>query len=85
MNVRRNSKQRVRPGTVDPSHPSIGGTVISSSILKVPVSTRVGEVAEGVVGGDSVATPSRNGDTEMLNVGSTGWEVDAIDEVGYWM
>ena len=79
--VRWNSQESIGTSTFDPSDPIISTSVIVDAILKVPIVTGVGEVSEGVVGSDSISSPSRNRYTEIFNVCCTCWEVDTVDKI----
>lgn len=78
-NLRWNSKQGVGSGTCDPSHPSIGGSVIAIPIFEVPIISGVRKIAKRVVRCDCVSSPTRNGDAKMLNVTGIGREVDTVN------
>jgi len=62
---------------MDPASPVIGA--IRVSVLEVPVISGIGKPTKWVVGSDSISTPTRNCDTEMLDIVRTCREVDTID------
>lgn len=79
--LRRNSHQRVGTSRRNPFNPCIAVPGVSRAVFEVPVVTGVGEVSEGIVGGDSISSPSRNRYTEIFNVCCTCWEVDTVDKI----
>ena len=79
--LRRDSHQRVGTSRRNPFNPCIAVPGVSRAVFEVPVVTGVGEVSEGIVGGDSISSPSRNRYPEVFDVCCTRREVDTVNEI----
>lgn len=75
--LRRDSQKSVRASTLDPFDPVV--RLVREPVFKVPVIASVGEIAERIVSSDSITTPTRDCNAEVLNVTGASRKVDTID------